>query len=66
MMDNVLLTRDRLLCGHEEFRYIVERNIVCHNALTYDYSFNGTNENLPPTLATYTTIDPEAAKLFEI
>ena len=47
MEDNVKLTRDRLLCGHEELRHIVERNIVCHDALTYDYSFNGTNENEP-------------------
>jgi len=66
MMDNVELCRNRLLCGHEEFRHIVTRNIVCHNGLDYDYSFNGTNENLLPTLATNTTIDPEAAKLFEI
>ena len=47
MPDNVKLTQDRLLCGHEEFRHIVERNIVCHDALTYDYSFNGTNKNEP-------------------
>ena len=47
MPDNVKLTQDRLLCGHEEFGHIVERNIVCHDALTYDYSFNGTNENEP-------------------
>jgi type I restriction-modification system DNA methylase subunit len=47
MMDNVKLCRERLLCGHEELRPIVERNIVCHDALTYDYSFNGTNENDP-------------------
>lgn len=39
MADNVRLTQDRLLCGHEEFRAIVEQNIVCHDALTYDYSF---------------------------
>jgi hypothetical protein len=39
MLDNVLVTRDRLLCGHEEFRTIVEKNIVCADALTYDYSF---------------------------
>lgn len=43
MPDNVQLCRDRLLCGREELRHIVERNIVCHDALTYDYSFNGTN-----------------------
>lgn len=47
MPDNVKLCQDRLLCGHEEFRHIVERNIVCHDALTYDYSFNGTNKNEP-------------------
>lgn len=43
MADNVALCRDRLLCGHEEFRHIVTRNIVCHDALTYDFSFNGTD-----------------------
>ena len=39
MADNVRLTQDRLLCGHEELRHIVEKNIVNHDALTYDYSF---------------------------
>jgi type I restriction-modification system DNA methylase subunit len=43
MDDNVELCRERLLCGREDLRHIVERNIVCHDALTYDYSFNGTN-----------------------
>jgi len=43
MPDNVQLCRDRLLCGQEHLHHIVERNIVCHDALTYDYSFNGTN-----------------------
>jgi type I restriction-modification system DNA methylase subunit len=46
MQDNVDECRKRLLCGREDLRYIVEKNIVCHNALTYDYSFNGTNQNL--------------------
>jgi hypothetical protein len=45
MSDNVDLCRERLLCGREDLRHIVERNIVCHDALTYDYSFNGTNKN---------------------
>lgn len=45
MQDNVDLCRQRLLCGREDLRHIVERNIVCHDALTYDYSFNGTNYN---------------------
>jgi type I restriction-modification system DNA methylase subunit len=44
MQDNVDLCRDRLLCGHEELRHIVEKNIVCHDALTYDYSFSGDNK----------------------
>lgn len=39
MADNVRLTQDRLLCGHEELRAIVEQNIVNADALTYDYSF---------------------------
>jgi type I restriction-modification system DNA methylase subunit len=43
MQDNVDLCRERLLCGQEHLRHIVEKNIVCHDALTYDYSFNGTN-----------------------
>lgn len=43
MPDNVQLCRDRLLCGREDLRHVVERNIVCHDALEYDYSFNGTN-----------------------
>lgn len=45
MPDNVAECRRRLLCGREDLRHIVERNIVCHDALTYDYSFNGTNLN---------------------
>ena len=44
MEDTVMLCRDRLLCGQEQYRHIVEQNIVCHDALTYDYSFNGTNK----------------------
>ena len=36
---NVIECRNRLLCGREDLRHIVEKNIVCHDALTYDYSF---------------------------
>ena len=46
MQDNVDLCRDRLLCGQEQFRDIVTTNIVCHDSLTYDYSFNGTDHNV--------------------
>ena len=52
MPDNVKLSQDRLLCGQEHLRHIVEKNIVCHDALTYDYSFNGTNENTPTQFET--------------
>jgi type I restriction-modification system DNA methylase subunit len=47
MPDNVRLTQDRLLCGHEEFRTIVERNIVAADGLKYDYSFDG-HDPTPP------------------
>ena len=43
-LDNVKLCQERLLCGQEDLRHIVEKNIVCHDALTYDYSFNGTDK----------------------
>ncbi len=39
MQDNVDLCKERLLCGQEHLRPIVNKNIVCANALTYDYSF---------------------------
>jgi hypothetical protein len=42
MQDNVDLCRERLLCGREDLRHIVERNIVCHDALTYNYTFGET------------------------
>jgi type I restriction-modification system DNA methylase subunit len=48
MPDNVETTRQNLLdiAGDTpETHAIVTTNIVCHDALTYDYSFNGTNEN---------------------
>jgi type I restriction-modification system DNA methylase subunit len=45
MQDNVDLCRERLLCGRTDLAHIVNRNIVCHDALTYDYSFNGTDLN---------------------
>ena len=36
---NVIECRERLLCGREDLRHIVEKNIVCADALTYDYAF---------------------------
>lgn len=39
MEDNVRLCRERLLCGREDLRHIVEKNIVQHDGLSYDYRF---------------------------
>ncbi len=43
MQDNVDLCRERLLCGQEHLRSIVEKNIVCADALRYHYRFDGTD-----------------------
>lgn len=43
MPDNVKLCQDRLLCGQEHLRHIVEQNIVCADALRYHYRFDGTD-----------------------
>jgi hypothetical protein len=45
MQDNVDECRRRLLCGRTDLEHVVRTNIVCHDALTYDYSFNGTDLN---------------------
>jgi len=36
MMDNVEACRDRLLCGVEQYRYIVENNIICADSLSFN------------------------------
>tara|TARA_B110000503_G_scaffold86375_1_gene131493 strand:- start:341 stop:811 length:471 start_codon:yes stop_codon:yes gene_type:complete len=46
MPDNVKLCQDRLLCGRDDLRHIVEQNIVCADALTYHYRFDGTDAEL--------------------
>ena len=43
MADNIKLCQDRLLCNQEQYRHIVENNIVCADALTYHYRFDGTD-----------------------
>jgi type I restriction-modification system DNA methylase subunit len=42
MPDNAKLCRDRLLCGQEHLRHIVDNNIVEADALKYHYRFDGT------------------------
>lgn len=49
MEDNVKLCRDRLLCGREDLRWIVEKNIVQANSLEYNYLF-GTPEEFGNSL----------------
>ena len=41
MEDNVILCKERLLCGQEHLRHIVDQNIVCADALKYHYRFDG-------------------------
>lgn len=41
---NIDICHDRLLCGREDLRHIVEKNIVCADSLKYHYRF----DNSPP------------------
>jgi len=43
MQDNVDLCKIRLVCGRTDLFHIVDRNIVCANALRYHYRFDGTD-----------------------
>tara|TARA_B100000989_G_scaffold189855_1_gene142968 strand:- start:348 stop:824 length:477 start_codon:yes stop_codon:yes gene_type:complete len=43
MQDNIDLCQNRLLCGREDLRHIVEKNIICADALRYHYRFDGTD-----------------------
>ena len=43
MPDNVRLCQERLLCGREDLRPVVERNIVCADGLRYHYRFDGSD-----------------------
>jgi len=40
MQDNVELCRERLLCGREDLRSIVEQNIVCAERTALSYRFD--------------------------
>lgn len=53
MQDNVDLCRERLLCGRDDLRHVVEKNIVCADGLRYHYRFDNSypydnEENDPP------------------
>jgi len=43
MPDNVELCRERLLCGRNDLRHIVEQNIVCADGLLYHYRFDSSH-----------------------
>jgi len=46
MPDNVRLCQERLLCTREDLRPLVERNIVCADALEYHYRFDGDSRSV--------------------
>lgn len=41
--DNVELCRERLLCGREDLRHIVQRQIIEADSLRYHYRFDGSH-----------------------
>jgi hypothetical protein len=61
MEDNVKLCKERLAGPNPtpEILEILDRNIVCADALTYHYRFDGT----PPTMS---EVELEASKFFEL
>ena len=62
MEDNVELCRERLLCGREDLKHIVEQNIVCADGLRYHYRF----DNTPPYDPTEEELqEQQFNKLFE-
>jgi len=64
MQDNVELCRERLLCGREDLRHIVQTNIVCADALRYHYRFDGSPPYDPEPPKGVVTVADEALELF--
>jgi len=64
MMDNVELCRERLLCGREDLRYIVDQNIVCADSLRYHYRFDGSPPYDPEPPKGVITVPQETLELF--
>jgi hypothetical protein len=44
---NVDACRDRLLCGREDLRHIVNNNIVCFDSLKYHHRYDGSDPRPP-------------------
>ena len=53
MPDNVELCKTRLLCGANSLRYIVDKNIVCADGLTYNYRFGEPEEIVGDGILTF-------------
>ena len=64
MQDNVELCRERLLCGREDLRHIVEQNIVCADGLRYHYRFDGSPPYDPEPPKGVITVPQETLELF--
>jgi hypothetical protein len=65
MIDNVDLCRERLLCGQEQFRHIVEQNIYQRDALIHSYEFtpmSNTRRNSENKLRNKAIADNKKAK----
>lgn len=62
MPDNVELCQERLLCGREDLRHIVEQNIVCADGLRYHYRFDGSDPYDPEGIV---EINAEQKELFD-
>ena len=64
MQDNVELCRERLLCGREDLRHIVEQNIVCADGLRYHYRFDGSEPYDPEPPEGVVKVAEESLELF--
>ena len=64
MQDNVELCRERLLCGREDLRHIVEQNIVCADGLRYHYRFDNSDPYDPEPPKGVVKVTEESLELF--
>ena len=61
---NVDECKTRLLCGREDLRHIVERNIVAADGLRYHYRFDGSPPYDPAPPKGVITVPQETLELF--
>lgn len=65
MEDNIELCKERLLCGRNDLRHIVDKNIVCADGLRYHYRFDGSDPYDPKPPQGVITLESEVFELFE-